>query len=94
MISTGLENPFSSDETGIYPSPFDDYIVISKLKQNKNLQLIEIYSLDGRRVFKQRNTPGESDIIIETSHFSSGIYTIRLLYSDKTLNRKLVKQHQ
>jgi hypothetical protein len=84
-IETLLQN-----ETIIFPNPFYDNIT---LELNQNIQTLEIniYSIDGKLVY--RNTSINSDkITINTEMLNEGIYVLNVICPEENLTFKVIKQ--
>ena len=76
------------DKITVYPNPFDNYLRIADLK---DISRIELINSEGQTVKTMEARDG--DLQITTSGLRSGIYFIRLIGNDGTMNtKKLIKQ--
>ncbi len=85
------ENPLS-----VYPNPFNSNFVIEFYSATKETVLIELYDVAGRKIISQEqsvsaNTKNKFSLS-DISTLSKGIYTLRLINSDKTYFSKIIKQ--
>jgi len=71
--------------TEIYPNPATDYVCIRTLFS----QLIIIDSL-GRLIFERSISDPEESVILNTSEYKSGIYTVLFLNRDSVIIKKMV----
>ena len=85
--STGINESSIDNYLQIYPNPSKDRISI-KITVEQNLQ-VQIYDLLGECVLKKVMHTGKNDIDI--SILPNGVYIIQLIGSDRTIQRKLVK---
>ena len=69
----------STNQTVIYPNPCKD---ILNIKGNKEIELIEIYNVQGSCVLKKYLGYNVKSYSINIPDFSKGIYFIRILYKD------------
>ena len=86
--SVGLEDYITSNTIALYPNPCNRQFVISCPQTTRN---VEIFDLTGKLFFNtsEQNT----EIIINTSDWSSGIYMVRITDKNgKTYNKKVVKK--
>lgn len=74
----------------INPNPSSDYINIV-LNKNIDSYQIEIYDLSGSLVLKLNIKESTSNININISKLGQGIYSLKLISSDKALTKKFVK---
>lgn len=80
------------NDLSIYPNPTDDILNVhfsSSLAQPE----IEIYNLEGRLVYRQKNIQSnQQDISIEISQFSKGVYLFTLKDKNNMITKKFIKQ--
>ena len=74
-----------NDDLLIYPNPAYDYFVT-----NKDIDLIEIFDVSGKRVRSFKNISVNQPINIES--LETGYYFLKLKASDYTYNKKLIKK--
>ncbi len=93
----GINDLVSSQNVlSVYPNPFTSEFLIDFYAEKKEMIQVEMYDVTGRKVISQnqlvfmntKNTFTLQDITI----LSKGIYTLRLISSDKTYNSKIIKQ--
>jgi len=93
FITSNLEIENKINAIVAYPIPVDHFLSIKRVNPLANK--IEVYSLDGTKVFvKKINTLNNQTIQIKTSNFKNGVYSVRIL-RDKVMlqSRKIVVQH-
>ena len=86
----------SENILSVYPNPFNSNFVIEFYATKKESVLVELYDVAGRKVVSleqvllanTKNKFSFSDI----STLSKGVYTLRLISSDKTYFSKIIKQ--
>lgn len=86
--SVGVEDFITSNTIALYPNPCNRQFVISCPQSTRN---VEIFDLTGKLIFNtsEQNT----EIIINTSNWSSGIYMVQITDKNgKTYNQKVVKK--
>ena len=81
----GIEEPKISDFK-MYPNPFENYLQISNLKQESELQ---IFTISGK-LLRQEILP-EGDNVLDVSALKSGMYLFVLKNKDETITVKMVK---
>ncbi len=78
----------------IYPSPFQTYFIVQHYHAPTTLQGIAVYNTAGNRVYaNQYSGNANSFITIDLSGFASGIYFVRLIYSDHNVTERILKTH-
>lgn len=77
----------------IYPNPFHNQFIIRNYHVPVTLQAAHIYTSTGQLVWSQ-NYYGKAstEIPVDLSNVSPGVYFLKLQYTDKTIVQKLVKQ--
>ncbi len=68
------ENEFGN-QVSIFPNPTKDILFI---KNSSNANLINIYSMDGRKIMENPLQKSNSEILIDVSSFSTGAYSINI----------------
>ena len=82
----------SSNNLIFYPDPFVNQVTIRHLSAPANLKAIVLYDILGRKVLETDfNGNALANETINTSQFATGIYVIKLFYSDKTITQKMMK---
>lgn len=81
----GLENDMISDLV-IFPNPTSG---IMHVKSNQIIELIEVYSLDGKRL--QSHNAYQKDTYIDLGNIVNGVYLIKVSSAGNTQIRRIVK---
>lgn len=80
---------FVNNEINVYPNPTNDNININANISSDKL-LINIYNLDGSRVYSQ--TTFSKNITIDLSNFNPGIYLLKIYSEEKNHLTKIIKK--
>jgi len=90
-LGTTFEN---AQNLNVYPNPADHSlsIEIANGLRSDDGHLI-LFSSSGHQTISLRLKAGESNLNIDTSQLSSGIYQLVLLYPETTITRKIIIQH-
>ena len=78
--STGIEAILAGDDLIVYPNPVSDVLSI-----NKNVDL-DVFDSTGRLIISETNTN-----TIDASLWTPGIYTIRIVWNNRTVIKKIIK---
>ncbi|HRO74374.1 MAG TPA: T9SS type A sorting domain-containing protein [Saprospiraceae bacterium] len=73
------------------PNPVQEWVTFSVEKGNLPIQSIEIYTLDGKQLFKSDYSSGQILQTIDTGNLDHGIYMYRIWVGDRPVTGKLVK---
>jgi len=73
-----------------YPNPFTENLILD-LSEFMEEVAVEIYSLDGKRVFQKTLASSETLLDVNTNNLLSGIYLIKLTTVSHTLVREVLK---
>lgn len=77
----------------IYPSPFTNSFIIRNYRVPTTLQKIGIYNSVGQLVWaKDLNGKGNTEMAVDFSRFPGGVYIVKLMYTEKTVVERIVKQ--
>ncbi len=77
----------NEQKINIYPNPFQDLIQIEIVNDNKNTK-IQLFNIYGNKV---KDFQTDSTIIdITCSDLKSGVYFLKIIYSDNSVFRKLI----
>ena len=80
-ISTGVNNPFASDEAiSIYPNPAQDHLNVTlNLSKNSEVEVV-LKDVTGKTVMKKKNKllQGDTKLQLGTTDLSSGLYFIQI----------------
>jgi hypothetical protein len=72
-------------EISLYPNPASDRVMI---ESNSAIQSLEIYSINGQRVY-QSNT-NDFEVQINVSEFESGVYLVKIKTGDEIVTKRLL----
>lgn len=77
----------------IFPNPANDYIkILFPISEDHSKCIIEILSLDGRYVLTRSNFKiYDNPVSININDLRRGVYLIKLIYDDKIIIKKLIK---
>ncbi len=78
--ATGIEAILAGDDLVVYPNPVSDVLNI-----NKNVDL-DVFDSTGRLIVSETNTNA-----IDASLWTPGTYTIRIIWNNRTVIKKIVK---
>ncbi len=77
----------------LYPNPFRNSFLIHHYRPPVNLQNIGIYNSVGQLIWaKNLNGAGNTEITVDMSRFSTGLYFVKLQYTDHTVTEKMIRQ--
>jgi hypothetical protein len=82
------ENIIRTNSLMISPNPASDKIFISVLPESKTNTYIRIYNMQGEIVF--HSTLNESQIQINVSGYSKGIYLVKVVMESKAVSTKFI----
>lgn len=95
MLGVGTINS-ENENLSVYPNPFNSSFTVEFFAVNKEVVLIELYDVAGRKVIAQQQTvfanTNNKFSLSDISTIAKGIYTLRLISSDKTYYSKIIKQ--
>ena len=78
------ENQFNENDVKLYPNPVIDYLTVD---YNKNIDLIEIYSISGQLIKQVVNTK-----TISFNNITSGLYILKIRSGNAFLTKKILKE--
>ena len=73
----------------IYPNPVKDNITI-KFNDLQTTVSMYIYNIQGQKIYSKDKV--NQDVIINTSHLSTGVYFINVLSNKQTITKKFIKK--
>jgi len=77
----------------LYPSPFRNSFIIRNYTVPTTLQTVNIYNSVGQLVWsKNYNGTGYTEMPVDLSKQASGVYIVKMKYTDKTVIQRIVKQ--
>ena len=71
-----------------FPNPTSKTLNLKNLKSNGNKNLLEIFSIQGKKVLSKKTEQNESEISVNISHLSKGIY----IYKIGGISNKFIKE--
>jgi hypothetical protein len=79
----------------ISPNPFRNKFTLQHYPGSENFNGVDIYNTLGQRVYSKIITPGSGPSImdIDLGTLPSGIYTVRIIYTDRIVVERVVKQN-
>jgi Secretion system C-terminal sorting domain/CARDB len=77
----------------LYPNPFRNTFTLRNYQVPTTLQTVSIYNFVGQLVWRKNyNGSGYTEMPIDLSNQAAGIYVVKLTYTDKTVETRIVKQ--
>ncbi len=79
----------------IYPNPFNESFLIhhSAVQPPVDLQSVQVFNAAGQLVWsRQYNGNAERQITVSVKSLSAGIYVLKLMYTNKTIVERIIKQ--
>ena len=79
----------------IYPNPFNNSFLIhhSAVEPPTTLQSVQVFNAAGQRVWDKRyNGNAGRQITIDLSKEAGGVYFLKMMYTDKTIVERIIKQ--
>jgi len=94
FVISGTGPEITDDQVTLLPNPFRDNFSVDIDFEVSEAAVFELFDPSGRVVMRSEAelTPGRNRIPFNCRHLSSGIYTLRITYGDRTLSLKAVKQ--
>ena len=78
-------------QIAVEPNPVDDRVNIHISEKLQDVT-ISIYSIEGRLMFSQLYLEELNHFSVNTTHFPSGMYIVRVLYKQGSFSKRVVKQ--
>jgi len=90
--NTGINNPNSNEtsEITVYPNPTNGELHVQSSKFK--VQNVEVYDVMGKKISSHHLITTSSNHLIDISHFTSGIYLLKITTETGTVTKKIVKQ--
>ena len=77
----------------IYPNPFTNSFIIRNYQVPASLQKVGIYNSVGQLVWaKDLNGKGNTEMTVDLGSLPGGVYIVKLMYVEKTVVERIVKQ--
>ncbi len=87
----GIKTMEGNIEVNVYPNPAKDLLVVEFSETPDNDQRIEIWSMNGKKVFSENLFKGVSRFETDVQNLENGLYFIRILNKNRVLvTKKLV----
>ncbi len=93
-VTPETNNPVFVSHVLVYPNPFADHLTLSFSLEQQSPCEINVYSVSGVLVFKQRLgmlEPGIHRYQMNTSHYTNGIYILTLICGDQVSSQTIIK---
>ncbi|WP_034040896.1 discoidin domain-containing protein [Wocania ichthyoenteri] len=81
-----------SDKAIAYPNPFTDYLSVNIGDDSSEMVSVNIYSITGKLIQSRHLPVSNNTIIIDGTHFDSGIYTVKLETATNMSILKILKK--
>lgn len=75
----------------IYPNPANDVLIIESSAIGTQKIVLSVYNVAGQIVFVNSQQQGDK-IVLQTAGLASGMYMLRFLVNDNSINRRFVKK--
>ncbi len=82
---------FAANDLIIYPNPAGNEFHVLIQNSNQTLQKVVIYDMLGK-MLQQTNTLGASEVLIDLSELSTGIYAVEIITDSNRIVKKLMKK--
>lgn len=86
-------NPESTKFTTIFPNPASDQVTIDFFLDRSSAVSIEIYSMEGRKVYSaavEGVNQGFNYANVQVGSFSHGIYVVKLLQDNSLMDQRML----
>jgi hypothetical protein len=80
-------NELSANAVSVFPNPVKDVMTV---QANRNINEIQVYDAAGQLIIDQ--TVNAKTITVNTSGLTTGIYTLKAILGNGTINKKVVIQ--
>lgn len=90
---TGVNTAAPLVEMTMYPNPANRGNVIIRYRSERTkINSLKVYNLTGNIVFDRTVNNSLGEVVVDTRHFASGIYLVKLETKDGVITRKLIVQ--
>lgn len=86
--SLSIDDNDLADEIKMYPNPVKDILTLKNIRTNVNL--LQVFSIDGRKVYEKAVNSSGSEIKLDMSPFANGTYILNVLDSNQTKQVKML----
>jgi Secretion system C-terminal sorting domain len=77
----------------VYPSPFNNTFRIHHWQVPTDLQAVQIFNAAGQLVWDKRYAgSANTEIFVDLSRLANGVYVLKMMYNNKTVVERLVKE--
>jgi len=87
-ITLSINDKESTNKTLIYPIPANDMLHIKNI--NSQIDVIRLYSLDGRKVIEKKIKTTSGELSLDTSSLVSGAYIVNLSNRGRVISKMIV----
>lgn len=92
QVFSGLNYIGNNDlSVTLYPNPTNDKATLEVEGLTKDANVI-VYDINGRKVIKYKFNAGQNELEIDVNGLPKGIYNIRIVNDNATINKKLIVQ--
>ncbi|HZW78799.1 MAG TPA: T9SS type A sorting domain-containing protein [Flavobacteriaceae bacterium] len=77
----------------VYPVPADNFINIQSLNTTFNNEIVELYDLNGTKIFSNYISATSLTAQFDTSHLKNGIYFIKIVSEEKEIIKTIYIRH-
>ncbi|MGC9345048.1 MAG: T9SS type A sorting domain-containing protein [Bacteroidales bacterium] len=83
-------NALESKNINIYPNPADRYITIESESEFPGNTILEIYSIDGKKMVSKTLEQATHEMIFDVSGFEEGVYLLHILSEKERIVSRIV----
>ena len=76
----------------IYPNPIEDYITLKSPELGSEDMQIEIFNLQGNKVFNSLIKPIQNVIVVDLNELRKGMYILKITDVTFQENHKIIKE--
>ena len=80
-----------ANQIKLYPNPAKDFVTLKNIRTNVNL--IQVFSVDGRKVLEKTIKSSESEIKLDVSSISNGSYILNISDGQSKQSKMLIVSH-
>lgn len=91
-LTTAIASVDKQGAIQLYPNPVADVLNIQLTNEGNQLCIIELLTIDGRLVYKEKQNPHENVIQVNVSLLAQGIYFCKVCKGTTTTTTKFIKQ--
>ncbi len=80
-----------ANQITIYPNPAKDFVTLKNMRNN--VDLIQVFSIDGRKVLEKAVKFSESEITLDVSSISNGVYILNISNGQSKHSKRIIVSH-